>query len=108
MTMADVVSALAERTGIPFALDGWQTNPDAEAWGSVIRRGEAGAIWGDDEQQEQALRGYVSVFARRECGIQDTVQNAIRTLDLSWRYETEDYEPDTRLWHYTWSIACWR
>lgn len=100
-------NALDSGTGIPFAVHGWQQTPDLPAWGTVTATGQADAIWSDDRMEEQALRGYVSLFSRVLDGAPARVQAVLDGLGLSWRLDAEDYEPDTRLMHYTWRWEEW-
>lgn len=108
MNLDAIKAELETRTGAPFALFGWQQTPDLPAWGIVTQKTEAGAIWSDDEQEEQAIRGYVSLFCRERGTLPEQVQAALKALGLSWRFETSDYETDTRLLHYTWRWEDWR
>jgi hypothetical protein len=90
-------------TGFPFALYAWQQTPSVPAWGTVNLVSEIGSVWGDDEQQEQALTGQLHLFTRR-AGNADmkVVQQALAREDISWRLSAVQYEQDTRLLHYTW------
>ena len=99
--------ALEGATAAPFALYGWRQTPDAPAWGVVTQTGEAGAIWSDDQQEAQALRGYVSLFCRQLGSLKDTVQGVLNALGVCWRFEAEDYEDDKQLLHYTWRWEEW-
>lgn len=102
-----MLTALRNGTQIPFALYGWQTNPAEDAWGILTLDGQEAAIWSDDRMEAQAVRGHVSVFCRTLGGIPDAVQTVLDGLGVSWTFETTDYEPDTRLLHYTWAWREW-
>lgn len=104
--------ALRERlesgTGFPSADYAWTRTPDADAWLRLNLIGEAGAVWGDDRQQDQALSGQVHLFTRR-MGSADmrAVQAVLREQDFHWRLDGVAYESDTRLLHYTWVWNDW-
>lgn len=100
-------AALQQRTQAPFALWGWQQTPEADAWGIVTMDGQAGAVWSDDEVEMQGIRGHVQLFCRRPGSLPSLVQSALRGLRVHWNFETSDYEPDTRLLHYTWAWRDW-
>ena len=90
-------------TGYPFALYAWQQTPSVQAWGIINLVAEQGAVWGDNEQQEQALTGQLHLFTRSAGGADMlAVQEALKQEDVSWRLSAVQYEQDTRLLHYTW------
>lgn len=108
MELSTLRAALATATGIPWALYAWTQTPAGDAWGIVNETAEADAIWADDEQQEQAMRGYVSLFARTLGALPGQVQAVLNAQGVSWRLDAQDYEPDTKLLHYTWRWEDWR
>ena len=108
MDLGQMKDHLEAATGFPFALYAWRETPDEPAFGIVNIVAEIGAIWGDDEQQEQALTGQIHLFTRR-AGSADmkNVQEALKQEGIHWRLDAVQYEADTRLLHYTWVWSEW-
>ena len=97
-----LVSALAG-TGIPFALEAWDSRP-AGTYGVLHREGAGAALWADGHMQLQAPEGSVDLFTdSADRAAMQAVQAALNAVDgLAWRLESVQYESDTRLLHWEW------
>jgi len=66
--------------------------------------GESGSFNSDNQKSEQRLIGTLDCFTKSEFDtLLDDVQTTFRSLGLTWRLDTVQYESDTGLIHYTWS-----
>ena len=89
-------------TGIPFAEDGWDEKP-APPYGVYAVDGGAATLWAGDQLAERAHQGTVDLFTRgwgRD--VKAKVERALRLSGVSWRFNSQQYEADTRLMHVEW------
>ena len=97
----DLLAAL-QATGIPFEAYAWETAP-AEDYGVVSLDGPGGTLFADDHTEEQAVSGMVDLFVRGPSTAKArTVQAAMNAFDCAWKLNMVQYEPDTRLVHFSW------
>ena len=65
---------------------------------------EEDSLNGDNKKLEQGLHGTIDLFTKEEFDpLIDQIQNAINGVEnLSWRFNSSQYEDDTGLIHYEW------
>ena len=97
----ELVLCLTE-TGIPFKEDGWDSKP-APPYGVYAIDGSAMTLWAGDQLVERAYQGTVDLFTRgRGRDSKAKVERALRLSGVSWRFNSQQYEADTRLMHFEW------
>lgn len=100
-----LMSALETGTGIPFADTAWDTAPEGDYGVVQIDFGGA-SLWGSGARLGQVLHGSVDVFVVPTGSIY-TVMAAVEaalaaTEALAWRFESKQFERDTKLTHLEW------
>ncbi len=103
MTEYETMINALKATGLPFAEDGWDEKP-APPYGVYAIDGGAGALWAGDHRQEHASQGTVDLYTPTGKGRikKSVIENALDEAGVSYYYNSEQYERDTRLMHYEW------
>ena len=102
MTEYETLVQALDNTGIPFAEDGWDEKP-APPYGVYALDGGADTVWAGDQLRERALQGTVDLFTRgRGRAAKAKVEEALGAAEISWRFNSQQYEADTRLMHFEW------
>ena len=72
--------------------------------------GAGDAVIADDHVTEQTIIGTVDYFTHQENDPNfDKIQQALNSIDISWRLNSVQYEDDTKIIHYEWAweLAAW-
>ena len=65
--------------------------------------GQAGATHADNKMDIQVKEGTVDLFTKNEYDPAfDEIQKAMNKADMSWRWESTQYEEDTEYIHHEW------
>ena len=101
--MFDALITLLKSTGIPLAEGAWNNAPQTGSWAAIALDGGAESLWGDDNQQQEAVEGTVDLFCRdNDRGDFRTMKAALKATGISFRLNSIQYETDRRLIHYEW------
>ena len=110
--------AALEETGIPFAEDGWDSQPEMP-YGVYAIDSDAGALWAEDRLISQGLQGTVDLFTGLGAARIDrkVIEDALAQSGLSYRFKFQRYEAGSgspsqsrrysggdRLMHYQWEF----
>lgn len=100
--MDELIQALTA-TGYPFAEYGWSVAPEGDygTYGVYSSRG----LWADGRAKELGLIAVVD-FYTRDSGAEPrhVIEAAFGEADVSWSLDTVQFESDTGLLHYVWTI----
>ena len=100
--MFDELMERLNNTGIPFRESGWAVAP-ATDYGVIDIDGGGASEWADDRIVNQAVQGTIDLYTRGAGRAQmKTVQEALNEAGVSWRFNSCQYEEDTKLMHYEW------
>jgi len=102
LTLLTLKDALANNTGYPFALYGWE-NATADTYGVVSLDGGAPSLWADCKMEGQTFGGTVDLFTRdpSQTPVQ-AVQGVLKGLDISWYLNSVQFEDDSGYIHHEW------
>lgn len=103
--MYDNLIALLQALGIPYTEGPWNRAPQTGDYLSYALDGQGDSLWGDDDQQQQAILGSVDLFCRSVDRTNfEAVQNALKASGVSWHLNSIFPEPKNRLIHYEWAF----
>lgn len=67
--------------------------------------GETSGAWAGNHKSEQAIGVAVDYFTLVEFDpIVDSIQSALNSIECGWRLDDVQYEDETNLIHYTWTV----
>lgn len=70
--------------------------------------GELTSVWANGKLQHQAATGTIDLFTKAEYDSNfQAIQAALTTAGIAFRWESTQYEPDTKLIHHEWSWSIW-
>lgn len=103
MTEYETMAAALKATGLPFAEDGWDEKP-APPYGVYAIDNGAAALWAGDRRREHASQGTVDLFTPVGRGRvrRSVIEDALDEAGVSYWFNSQQYERDTRLMHYEW------
>lgn len=69
---------------------------------------QADSVWSDDGMTEQAIEGTIDLYTKDENDpLCLKIQLALNSIKCSYRYNSTQYERDTKLIHHEWVWEIW-
>ena len=104
--MFDTLLTLLKATKIAFAAYDWDRAPSGAAYGVLSLTGGADTQFANNHIDSQAVEGTVDLYdISTSTANAKTVQEVLDGMNgCTWRLNSVQYEPDTRLVHYEWII----
>lgn len=92
-----------DQTGYLWARDGWSKPPKGD-YGVYSVTDQAPMRADNDSAAEIMLQGFVDYFtSAKTLAPKNAIENALRSIGLSWKLESIQFEPSTGYTHYEWS-----
>ena len=105
MQLTDIKTALLTVTSSVRKFDGTGMVCPYCVWSED---GQEAAVWASDRMQAQAITGTIDYFTFIDldpnCG---KIQDALNDAGISFRFESVQYEPETKIIHHEWVWSIW-
>lgn len=106
MQRLDIIREALLTIGVPVSRYYAHEQPDKYlVWGED---NQSDSVWADNRMREQAIEGTIDYFTKEEDDPNFTkIQAALNGINISWRFNSFQFEKDTNFLHFEWVWSIW-
>lgn len=100
MTLEDIRDLFLTITDKCYHYKAWEESDQYVVW---AEDNQVGGMYSDNKTKIQVLEGTIDLYTKVEYDpIFDTVQEVLNSSELSWRYNSTQFEEETGFIHHEW------